>query len=764
MKGNTALFLYITIVILLNIIIADSIYGYSTYGAPSEFGNLTTTTCWIGGDDGIINCTGEARFGSIIADVIGTSNASDFWDNLDSPTDMSIYFKKDLYNKSENEAILTANISAANTSLKNYCDLLNGTWNASVWFNYTIDDEWITPAQVLDIDKEDIESDLNTFVDIAGDIMTGGLQTTDLNITNLANCDTIDTDANGVLSCGSDEGTEGCISDLIWIEIGKNNFIFYEDGGRTFNQTGEIRYHNDSDCLNSSWWNTTCSAQYDDDGQIADGNMSIDVITDSSAKFGFNGSMKEMTFQASYYDDGETAGVPYSIFQLCADLTCTNRIGYLGYLEAQNVNTYSYFDGTSWHDTGISRSIKWHNLTYYVSGISVSTWIDGTLAYNETSDSQSVQSIRFWSEAQTGAYWDEILIWQGLPEDRPILGDSGTKIWIIGNETEDNRIATISEDGILNASDFLDNGININTIYFDNLEDFTGTLTNTKYCTYNSANGEIDCNSEGAGSDSDKWLINNSVFRNESGTLGLNISLSSYLLTSDYTTNITAINLSIKNYIDTQDSAQDECSEITNCVPSAWDADADISNNEIGEAKIAFSTACASGSHYYLNGNDLACEADTGADGNAKTLCGDSTVLLGQDATTCWTIDSTTECAASSVCGGGHTHSDIYFTETESNTNFVSRNAWTDIDSYPATCAAATPFIGTIGDTSTCRGVVSDTSPQLGGYLDTQGQNIGSTADEIENIYIGVNTKIYLGDGQEGEVYYDGSKLVIKVN
>ncbi len=62
------------------------------------------------------------------------------------------------------------------------------------------------------------------------------------------------------------------------------------------------------------------------------------------------------------------------------------------------------------------------------------------------------------------------------------------------------------------------------------------------------------------------------------------------------------------------------------------------------------------------------------------------------------------------------------------------------------------------------KSLADDTSPQLGGYLDANGNNIGSTSDEIENIYIGVNTKLYLGDGQEGEVYFDGSKLIIKVN
>ncbi len=83
--------------------------------------------------------------------------------------------------------------------------------------------------------------------------------------------------------------------------------------------------------------------------------------------------------------------------------------------------------------------------------------------------------------------------------------------------------------------------------------------------------------------------------------------------------------------------------------------------------------------------------------------------------------DGSGACAGGAVCLGGHTHS--YLTS-----------------------------------------LVGDTSPQLGGYLDTNAQNIGSTSDEIENIYITTNYKIYLGTTQQAEVYYDGSALVLKVN
>ena len=61
MKINK-LFISLGILILLGITIS----AYSTYGSPSEFGNETTTTCWIGGDNGELNCTGNARLGELL--------------------------------------------------------------------------------------------------------------------------------------------------------------------------------------------------------------------------------------------------------------------------------------------------------------------------------------------------------------------------------------------------------------------------------------------------------------------------------------------------------------------------------------------------------------------------------------------------------------------------------------------------------------------------------------------------------------------------
>jgi len=42
--------------------------------------------------------------------------------------------------------------------------------------------------------------------------------------------------------------------------------------------------------------------------------------------------------------------------------------------------------------------------------------------------------------------------------------------------------------------------------------------------------------------------------------------------------------------------------------------------------------------------------------------------------------------------------------------------------------------------------------------------DIGSTSDEIDDVFIGTNQYIYLGDGQESYLSYNGSALIIKVN
>ncbi len=70
------------IVLILLVACMGIVLSYSAYGAPHEFGNITTTTCWIGGDFGELNCTGSAYIGGDVTatNFYGTFNGnSSIW-------------------------------------------------------------------------------------------------------------------------------------------------------------------------------------------------------------------------------------------------------------------------------------------------------------------------------------------------------------------------------------------------------------------------------------------------------------------------------------------------------------------------------------------------------------------------------------------------------------------------------------------------------------------------------------------------------------
>ena len=52
-------YLNVILTLLILCIFVEGAYDPSTYGKPSEFGNLTTPTCWIGGDEGNLSCDGD---------------------------------------------------------------------------------------------------------------------------------------------------------------------------------------------------------------------------------------------------------------------------------------------------------------------------------------------------------------------------------------------------------------------------------------------------------------------------------------------------------------------------------------------------------------------------------------------------------------------------------------------------------------------------------------------------------------------------------
>ena len=68
------------IIVFVIFLFVNFVIGYSTYGAPTEFGNLTNTTCFIGGDKGIVNCTGDIISGGIFVGN-ASSAVDDIWVN-----------------------------------------------------------------------------------------------------------------------------------------------------------------------------------------------------------------------------------------------------------------------------------------------------------------------------------------------------------------------------------------------------------------------------------------------------------------------------------------------------------------------------------------------------------------------------------------------------------------------------------------------------------------------------------------------------------
>lgn len=56
------------------LLVASYANGFSTYGAPAEFGNETTTTCYVGGDPGILNCTGDLTSTNCFCDGANITN------------------------------------------------------------------------------------------------------------------------------------------------------------------------------------------------------------------------------------------------------------------------------------------------------------------------------------------------------------------------------------------------------------------------------------------------------------------------------------------------------------------------------------------------------------------------------------------------------------------------------------------------------------------------------------------------------------------
>jgi hypothetical protein len=114
----------------------------------------------------------------------------------------------------------------------------------------------------------------------------------------------------------------------------------------------------------------------------------------------------------------------------------------------------------------------------------------------------------------TSVQGDNVYIYNGSDSGAVVLAFNITKlIQNIGNWSSDKPsyyTSSQTDTQIANANTSVVNWAN--SKFFFNITNFTGTLTNAKYCVYNGTSGEIDCNSDATGSETDPlWAGNYSL-------------------------------------------------------------------------------------------------------------------------------------------------------------------------------------------------------------------------------------------------------------
>ena len=171
----------------------------------------------------------------------------------DGNTPLTANWGQGAFNLTNTDSWFLGKINASNVQNNNWLEdsqESNLNVNSSVyWDNYSTSDEWLTPSQILDIDDEDVESDLNTYVDIAGDEMTGNLTVPNLfgnlygswngtyfnNIVNFTGTLTDEKyctydSTNGVINCTSEGGTDTTLNL-------NSPFLYNVSGEGYFNET-----------------------------------------------------------------------------------------------------------------------------------------------------------------------------------------------------------------------------------------------------------------------------------------------------------------------------------------------------------------------------------------------------------------------------------------------------------------------------------------------------------------------------------------------
>ena len=159
---------------------------------------------------------------------------------------------------------------------------------------------------------------------------------------------------------------------------------------------------------------------------------------------------------------------------------------------------------------------------------------------------------------------------------------------------------------------------------------------------------------------------------------------------------------------------------------------------------------------------------------NLTTLLDNNYIANGSSAT--FSKVTGTNVCVGAICISSWDEVNKTFTDTDTFVTTSNISAWgfynTEInlttlldDDYEGELDNEAGLYAALSDVSLfLEGLVNDTTPQLGGTLDANGNDIGATTDEIEDVYVGDDNYIYYGDGQDCKIGFNSTMAAFVID
>ncbi len=201
------------------------------------------------------------------------------------------------------------------------------------------------------------------------------------------------------------------------------DYIFWDNGDEIKNGTYRAAPANNAPLTTQKWTTTAISLNYSSEIEKF-GNMSIHLEDVSrNVRFDFGSIQTNVTFQLALLDNPADTGS--NIYMVLYANNNVTGVGWLGLLNVVcgNVNHFYRTNNATNYcaSPAISRPTGGMNFTTYIApaGAYIALYINRTLVVNDT----TTEGFRFF-EINADGYnvsVDDIMIWNGAPEDRPIV-------------------------------------------------------------------------------------------------------------------------------------------------------------------------------------------------------------------------------------------------------------------------------------------------------------------------------------------------------